>query len=66
MPLRVHKIPNTNSIVMTQDSPREFFIGTKETIIISVPVLISTITFMVKIGVLSKKLLEGILTEVNE
>lgn len=66
MSLKIQKIPNTNSIVIRQDTPKEVFIGTKEAIIISIPLLASMLVFMVKTGIISKKVIEGILVEVNE
>ena len=57
--LTVTKIPAVNVIVLKQKDGRDFFISTKDSIIISPSIL----KFLVTNDMISPKLLEGVLEE---
>jgi len=60
--LSVTKIPHLNTIVIKQRG-RNFFISTKDSIVIDVPGLSFLIKFLVMNNIISHKILEGILDE---
>ncbi len=62
--LRVFKIPNMNIIVIKQ-SGGTFFVSTKDSIVIDVFGLASILKFLIFSGIISPKVLEGILEEYN-
>lgn len=65
----ISKIPNLNVLVIKQDltaSGTHYFISTKDSIIISIPSLSALVKFLIVNGFMSKKVLEGILSELEE
>jgi hypothetical protein len=63
--LTVRKIPRVNTLVLTQTEGQEFFVSTKDNIVISISSLAFIISFLVKNGYVNFKVLEGILEEYN-
>ena len=67
--LFISKIPNLNVLVIKQDmseSGQHYFISTKDSLIISIPSLASLVKFLIVNGFMSKKVLQGILSELEE
>ncbi len=62
--LQVTKIPRLNSLVITQEG-HDFFVSTKNGIIISVSQLANLILILIRLGFLNPKVLEGILEDVH-
>lgn len=62
--LKVFKIPHMNTIVIKQ-SGGNFFVATKDSIVIDIFGLSSILKFLLLSGMLSPKVLEGILEEYN-
>lgn len=65
--LSISKIEQLNTIVIKQEidgSP--FFISANNSLVISIDMLSFILTFLVKSGYMSVKVLEGILAEVKE
>ena len=65
--LRISKIEQLNTIVIKQEvdgSP--IFVATNNSIVISIESLSFILSFLVKSGLMSVKVLEGILAEVKE
>lgn len=62
--LKIFKIPNMNVIVIKQ-SGGNFFVSTKDSIVIDIFGLSSMLKFMLFAKILSPKVLEGILEEYN-
>ena len=60
--LRVTKIPNMNIIVIKQ-SGGNFFVSTKDSILIDIFGLSSILKFLLFSGMMSPKVIEGILEE---
>lgn len=60
--LTVTKIPHLNTLVIRQKQGK-FFISTRDSIVIDVPGLAFIIKFLVMNGMVSHKVLEGILDE---
>ena len=60
--LKVSKIDNLNTIIL-QQTGREFFISTKDSFVIDVAGLAQILKFLVFTGMLSSKVLAGILEE---
>lgn len=60
--LTVTKIPHLNTLVIKQKEGK-FFISTRDSIVIDVPGLAFIIKFLVMNGMVSHKVLEGILDE---
>jgi hypothetical protein len=63
--LRVFKIPNMNIIVIKQTGKANFFVSTKDSIVIDIFGLSSILKFLLFAGIVSPKVLEGILEEYN-
>ena len=63
--LEIYKIDNINTIVIKKISGRPF-LSTQNSIIISIPTLAMLIKFLIRNRLMSKKVLEGILSELNE
>lgn len=61
--LQITKLPNINTLVLKQTGGKEFFISTKDSIIISPGSLAFILKFMVLNDFLSPKVLEGVLEE---
>jgi len=61
----IHRIPETNLLVIKQTG-KSFFLSAENAIIISIDMLASLLTFMVKNGIISIKVIEGILSECKE
>lgn len=64
--LSILDIKHLDTIVIRQYEGLDFFVGTKEAIIISIPVLVFIIKFLIINNIMSKKVLEGLLEEVSE
>jgi hypothetical protein len=63
--LRVTKIPNMNIIVIKQSEGNHFFVSTKDSIVIDIFGLSSILKFLLFSGMMSSKVIEGILEEYN-
>lgn len=61
--LRVFRIPNMNIIVIKQLEGEKFFISTKDSIVIDIFGLSSILKFLLFSGMLSHRVLEGLLEE---
>ncbi len=61
--LRVFKIPNMNIIVLKQTEGSNFFTSAKDSIVIDIFGLSSILKFLLFSGMISPKVLEGILEE---
>ena len=59
----VTKIPLLNTLVIRQFGGQDFFISAKDSIVISIPALSFLLKFLLGSGVVSVKLLEGIIQE---
>ena len=64
--LVVTKLPNLNLIVIKKEDTNRFFLTTSDSLIISIPNLATLLKYLVKNGMLDKKVLEGILSEIIE
>lgn len=62
--LKVFKIPNMNIIVIKQ-SGGNFFVSTKDSILIDVFGLSSILKFLLMSNIISPRVLEGVLEEYN-
>lgn len=63
--LQVTKIPHMNIIVIKQLGDKKFFVSTSDSIVIDIFGLSSILKFLLFSGMLSKRVLEGILEEYN-
>jgi hypothetical protein len=63
--IEILPIKNLNALVIRNKSGR-FFLLSDDGIIISIPNLAALLKFVIKFGYMSPKVLEGILSEVNE
>lgn len=63
--LRVFKIPHMNVIVIKQTGGSNFFVSTKDSIVIDIFGLSSILKFLLFSKMISPKVLEGILEEYN-
>lgn len=61
--LKVLRIPNMNIVVIKQTEGGNFFVSTKDSIVIDIFGLSSILKFMLFSGILSPRVLEGILEE---
>lgn len=64
--ISVAKIPNLNTLVIKQYDGRNFFISASDSIIISIPNLAFLIKFLVQNDYMSKRVIEGILSELED
>jgi hypothetical protein len=60
----VQKIQNLNTLVIKQQEGR-FFISTQDSIVISVPCFAYLLKFLIQNNYISKKIVEGILQEID-
>ncbi len=63
--LTISKISQLNTLVIKQKEGRDFFIATPSSIVISVDTLAFILKFLVQNNYMSKKVLEGILQDVE-
>ena len=63
--LTITRVPTVNMLVLRQEDGRDFFISTKDSIIISPSSLAFILKFMLDNDFLSPKVLEGVLVEHN-
>lgn len=61
--LTISKISNLDSIVIKQVGGKGFFLSAPDAIVISITSLTFILNFMIKHGIMSPKVLEGILEE---
>ena len=61
--LTVTRIPNMNTIVIKQIDSKDFFITSRDSIVIGIDSFAFILDFLVKNDFISHKLLEGILEE---
>ena len=61
--LTVTRIPNMNTIVIKQIDTKDFFITSRDSIVIGIDSFAFILDFLVKNDFISHKLLEGILEE---
>lgn len=64
--LSITPIPYLGTIVIRQIDGKDFFISTKDSVIISIPSLVFIIKFLIVNKLMDKKVLEGLLEEVCE
>jgi hypothetical protein len=64
--LRVFRIPNMNIIVIKQVEGEKFFISTKDSIVIDIFGLSSILKFLLFSGMISERVLSGILEEYHD
>ncbi|KKM93417.1 hypothetical protein LCGC14_1208490 [marine sediment metagenome] len=64
--LEISKIKNLNTIVIKQAKGGRFFISTPNSFIISIPNFATLIRFLILNKFMSRKVLEGILSEITE
>ena len=64
--LRVFRIPNMNIIVIKQTEGGKFFVSTKDSIVIDIFGLSSILKFLLFSGMISKRVLTGILEEYDD
>jgi hypothetical protein len=65
--LNISKIEQLNTIVIKQEiNGTPFFIAANNNLVIGIDTLATILTFLVKSGYMSEKVLEGILAEVKE
>jgi hypothetical protein len=64
--LNITKLQHLNSLVLKQTDGHDFFISASNTVIISVPSLAFILKFLIMNGFMSRKVLEGILSETEE
>ena len=64
--LTVTKIRNLNVIVIKKSEDDRSFISTKDSVIISIPSLTMILKFLIRSGLMDKKVLYGILSEIEE
>jgi hypothetical protein len=63
--LSIQKLNHLNTLVIKQEGGKDFFVSTKDSIIISIPQLSRLLLFLLKLEFLSPKVLEGVLEELN-
>lgn len=63
--LQISRIPTLNVLVIKQEGGRDFFTTTGNGLIISINQLSNLLLFLIKLGFLNKKVLEGVLEDVN-
>lgn len=63
--LEIYKIPNLNLLVIRNISGRLFTLS-DDSIMVSVPNLAALLLYLVRSKMISKKVLEGILSEIEE
>jgi hypothetical protein len=64
--LLVTRLPNSNSIIIRQVGERQFFISADNVIATDVPSFAFMVKLLVQAGAIDKRVLEGILSELNE
>jgi hypothetical protein len=64
--IRVYKIPNINTIVIKKSDGDPFFLLTTDSFIITPSNLAYLLKSLIKHGIISKKLLEGVLNELSD
>lgn len=64
--MKIIKLQGLNAVRIVKEAGERVFISDVESITISIPALAMIITFLVKNGFMSKKILYGILSEVEE
>lgn len=64
--LEVTKLPGKHTLILRQKGRPGFFVSSFNVIVIEIPMLSFLIKFLVQNGFLSKKVLEGILSEIEE
>lgn len=63
--LTISKIDQLNTLVIRQTDGRQFFIATDDSIVMSITTLAFILKFLVQNNLMSKKVLEGILQDVE-
>lgn len=61
--LKILRIPKTNTLVLLQEVHNTVFIGTSDSIIISLDTYIGILNKLLKLGYVSPKVLQGLLEE---
>ncbi len=64
--ITVMKLPNTSTLIIKQKGNGNLFLSSYNVIVIEIPALTFLIKFLVQNGYVSKKALEGILSELSE
>ncbi len=64
--LTITRLPGRNTLIFKQYGNPEFFIAKFNVFVIEIPTLSFLIKFLVQNGFVSKKVLEGILSEIEE
>lgn len=63
--LIIYRVPETDILLIRQEGGNGFFISADNGLLISISSLINILTFLVKSGIISVKVIEGILEEVK-
>lgn len=64
--IEVTRLPKSNILILKQRGGRDFFISSDNVIVVSITALSAIIKYLVQSGKLSKKVLEGILAELED
>jgi hypothetical protein len=64
--LTVTKLPNRDTLIIKQLGSPEFFVSSHNVIVIEIPTLSFLIKFLIMNNFISKKVIEGILSEITE
>jgi hypothetical protein len=62
----VTQLPNSQTLIIRQVGARNIFVSSDNVIVIEIPALSFLLSFLVKNKYISKKILEGILSELSE
>lgn len=64
--MKIIKLAGLNAVSIVKEENERIFISTKDSVIISIPALAFLIKFLVQNSFMSRKVLEGILSELSE
>jgi hypothetical protein len=61
--LKITRLPKTNTLIIKQEDGNDFFVGSRNCLVINIPSYVFILNFLVKNEILDHQVLEGIMED---
>jgi hypothetical protein len=61
--LKITRLPKTNTLIIKQEGGNDFFVGSRNCVVINIPSYIFILSFLVQNGLIDHQVLEGIMED---
>jgi hypothetical protein len=61
--LKITRLPKTNTLIIKQEDGNDFFVGSRNCLVINIPSYVFILNFLVKNEIIDHQVLEGIMED---